>query len=88
MEHSIEIGGLKIFYHLAGDEHNPPLVFLHAWGAQSRLMPRVVREFAKNFYVLAPEHPGLLRSQTPRLSAWSFENYARLLDKFLDRMNI
>ena len=84
----VEIDGLKIYYYVAGKKENPPLVFLHAWGAQVEWLPPVVEAFAKHFYVIAPEHSGLLRSETPLFSEWSFNQYVGILHGLLDSLNI
>lgn len=90
MEHTTEIDGLKMYYHTAGNKENPPLVFLHAWGAKLDWLPPVIEEFAKDFYVVAPEHPGLLRSQTPQFGAGqnSFQYYAGILDTLLKQLAV
>jgi len=65
---TIDIGGRKVSYTLAGDPKNTPLVFLHGWGARTGKyisQEHVISEFAKYYYVVAPEHPGLIRSEPP-----------------------
>jgi pimeloyl-ACP methyl ester carboxylesterase len=83
-----EINGLKIYYYVAGKKENPPLVFLHAWGVQVEWLPPVVEELAKYFYVIAPEHSGLLRSETPSFSEWTFDQYSDILHRLLASLKI
>ena len=71
------IHGVRVVYHTAGDQKNPPVVFLHAGGA--RTLERVIQAFARDFYVIAPELPALLRSGTPTNPSWSYTDYVELV---------
>lgn len=54
----------KLFYQQAGDPRNPPLVLLHGAGATPADLPVVLRGFAhRGFFAVAPEHPGMGRSE-------------------------
>ena len=71
------IHAVRVVYRTAGDPRNPPVVFLHAWGARN--INRVVRAFARDFYVIAPELPALLRSDTPTNPSWSYTDYVEIV---------
>lgn len=83
--HTAVLDNLTVYYRTAGDSTKPPLVFLHGWGG--RLDGRcgtdaVIAALAKDFYVVAPEHPGFIRSQAPT-ELWSYEEYANALHTLL-----
>lgn len=89
-DHTTTIKGLQVYYRTAGDVTQQPLVFLHGWG--SRLDGRcgtdaVIAELAKSFYVIAPEHPGLIRSEPPK-EIWNFDQYAEVVDQLLRDLHV
>lgn len=83
-DRQILIDGLNTYYRIAGDENKPPLIFLHGWGSRIDSFgpyhgtTEVIEEFAKHFYVLAPELPGLLRSDAPK-EVWNYEQFAEVV---------
>lgn len=83
-EHSIQAAGLNLYYHTAGNPENPPLVFLHGWGIRwKRFGPwcgiqGVIEELKEHFYVIAPELPGLIRSEAPKTYR-GYEEYAHII---------
>ena len=93
--HHTTVDGLEVCYRTAGDPLKPALVFLHAWGV--RLGPTkqllgigfdaVLEEFAKDFYAVAPEHPGLVRSQDPP-EGWKYADFARALQGLLVQLEL
>lgn len=81
-DHEVIIEGVKIYYKTAGDNHRQLLIFLHGWpGTLSRM--GVIEELAKHFYVIAPEHPGLLRSEPLKTYTNIFEQYADVVKNIL-----
>lgn len=91
-EHTILISGLNIRYCIAGDSQKQPLVFLHGWGARvkdilGRGQRNVISELSKDFYVIAPDLPGLVCSEPPR-EIWGMEEYAQCINIFLRTLGI
>jgi pimeloyl-ACP methyl ester carboxylesterase len=84
--HTLFLDGVGLVYHTAGKTDKPVLLFLHAWGIQVNWLPSVIAAFAKGFRVIAPEHPGLLRSSV--LTDSSFVSYAAFYKKFLAQIGI
>ena len=82
------IDGSTIHYILAGDILKQPLVFLHGWPGNIKRKERAIKELAKDFYVIAPEHPGLLRSEPLKRYANIFEQYADIAYQILVRENL
>lgn len=87
------IDGLTIHYKVAGNPVSPELVFFHGWGAWERYpivglgIDGVIAALSEKFYVIAPEHPGLIRSDPPS-EIWSFQEYADFYHKFLLSLEI
>ena len=89
-DHKANIDGLDIHYRITGDIGKQHLVFLHGWAA--RLdgplgSDKVILELSKYFYVIAPEHPGLVRSSPPK-EIWGLDDYAHALNKLLKPLNL
>jgi pimeloyl-ACP methyl ester carboxylesterase len=89
-EHVITIESLNIYYTTAGNLNNPILVFLPARGASVNGFNNIkkpIKELSKYYYVIVPEHPGLIRSETPTKHL-NYVGYARLLHKLLAELKI
>ena len=89
-DHTIFIQDLKVYYRTAGNHKNPPVVLLNGWGAKVRgLFPnseKVIKEFVlHNFYVISPEHPGLMRSETPK-TIWGPKEYGEYIEEFIEKL--
>lgn len=61
-EHWITYEGSKIRYWTCGNTNNEALIFFHGWPGYLLLESNVVQELAKHFFVIAPQHPGLGKS--------------------------
>lgn len=88
----ISIKDLKVYYRIAGDPKDPPLVLLNGWGAKVRgVFPnseKVVKEFVWcGFYVMSPEHPGLMRSETPK-TVWGPKEYSEYVEEFVNKLGL
>lgn len=91
-DHTIPVKGLFVYYRTAGNPSRQTVILLNGWGARVNSFPfnseRVIKEFARHdFYVVSPEHPGLMRSETPQ-ETWGFREYAEYLDEFIVKLNI
>lgn len=90
--HTIKIKNLTVHYRIAGNPENPTLVLLNGWGAKVRgFFPnseKVIKGFARNnFYVISPEHPGLMRSETPK-TVWGPKEYEEYLEEFIEKLEV
>ena len=87
-DYKLTIDGLKIFYRIGGEKRKPPAIFLHGYGSRLkgigpyRGTTGIIEELANHFYVLAPELPGLIRSDAPK-TVWNYEEYAILIHKLV-----
>ena len=91
-EKQITIDGLTIFYQVAGNSQNKPLIFLHGWGARAKDTfgkgrIKVIEKLSKHFYVYAIELPGLIRSEPPKV-VWDMEDYAKIIHSFIKALTI
>lgn len=85
------VDGLKIYYKVAGDPNSPPLVLIHGTGGSFELVDtsinQLVAEFSKNFYVIAAELPGQLRSEVPAHEV-SPEYYVEFIHAFIEQQHL
>src|SRR3989344_7259663 len=89
-DHKIVIDDLEIYYRTAGSPEKQHLIFLHGWAARLDGPlggDKVILELSKYFYVIAPEHPGLMRSMPPK-EIWGLDDYAHALIKLLKPLNL
>jgi len=89
-DHTVQINNLTIYFRTAGDPTKQPIVFLHGWGARKDGFcgnDGVIAELAKHFYVIAPENPGLIRSETPK-EIWNYGDYGEFIHSFLGPLNL
>ncbi len=90
VDHKIIIDGLEIYYRTAGSPENQHLIFLHGWASRldgSLGSDKVISELSKYFYVIAPEHPGLIRS-TPPKEVWGLDDFTHTLNKLLSPLHL
>ena len=90
-DHVDQSTGLLVYYRTAGDPAKQPVVFLHGWGARTDGrcgIDGVIQALVKEgFFVVAPEHPGLNRSDTPQ-DLWSYGEYADALHTLLKPLRL
>lgn len=94
---TITVKNLRVYYRTAGDPKNPPLILLNGWGARLTKLPflknhlnseAAVLGFARHgFYVYSPEHPGFMRSETPK-TIWGPKDYVDYLKEFVEELNL
>lgn len=90
--HRMKIDGLKVYYRTAGNFKKQSIIFLHGWGARMSAplglgTDRVISELARHFYVVAPELPGLIRSQPPK-KVLNMEDYSRLIHRLVKSLKL
>ena len=85
---TIEIDGIKIFYREVGHPDAPKLLLLHGFPASSHQYRNLLPALADKFHVIAPDYPGFGYSDMPDPSSYtySFDNTARLIEKFLQKL--
>ncbi len=85
-----EIDGRKLFYQEAGSPDRPAMLFLHGAGTHPSENTAVMHALAEQgFYVVAPEHPGMGRSEhLPNYDEGFVRSYALAYDKFLKKKGL
>lgn len=86
----VEIDGLKINYLESEDvqSNNPPIIFVHGWGGSIeslRALYSVAIKYKYKAYIL--DLPGFGSSDAPK-GIWGVEEYASLLEKFMQKMGL
>jgi len=81
----VEIDGRKLFFQEAGDPTCPPVVFFHGAGCRPSLLPPLLGGLARRgLFAVAPEHPGMGRSEhLPAYQPDLFRRYALAYYRFL-----
>lgn len=88
--HKMVIDGVEVFYRAAGLKENPAIVLLHGFPTSSHMFRNLIPELAKNYHVIAPDYPGFGHSGSPdhKNYAYTFDNYADLIDKLLTKLGV
>ena len=85
-----EINGCKLFYQTAGRSTDQAVLFLHGAAGSPRDLPVLLGALAqRGFYAIAPEHPGMGRSE--HLSSYApdlFAAYGEIYRRFLHLLQI
>lgn len=82
-DHKTEIQGSTIYYWTGGNPKKPTALFLHGWPGINLIGTGVIQEFTKHFFVIAPEHPGLIRSEPLQTQTNIFEQNAQVAFQIL-----
>ena len=82
----VQVDGLNIHYLAAGK--GEPVVLLHGWPTSSYLWRRIIRPLAKTRQVIAPDLPGFGQSDRPADGPYTISYYSRVLDRFLQKLDI
>lgn len=82
----IEVEGLRLHYRSGGD--GPPVLLLHGWPTSSFLWRHVMVEIAGGSRAIALDLPGFGLSDKPLDASYSFRFYDRVLNGFLDALEI
>lgn len=88
--HTTDVDGVKIFYREAGRADAPVVLLLHGWPSSSHMFRNLITELEDRFHLIAPDYPGFGFSEAPDPSAfaYTFDHYAELIEKFVDRLGI
>lgn len=86
--HTVDIGGVKVFYREAGRPSLPAVVLLHGNPSSSFMFRDLITQLAPRFHVIAPDYPGFGYSDAPPPQAYryTFEHLAQTIDGLLTRI--
>src|ERR687897_3608678 len=82
---TVSIDGVNVFYREAGAADAPAVVLLHGFPSSSHMFRNLIPQLADKYRVIAPDYPGFGQSAMPERSefAYTFDNYAQVIDKLL-----
>jgi pimeloyl-ACP methyl ester carboxylesterase len=85
-----KIEDIEIFYREAGDRNNPTILLLHGFPTSSHMFRELMPALADEYHLIAPDYPGYGFSSMPTVDefAYTFDNVARLVGKFIDQIGL
>ena len=84
------IDGVDLFYREAGPPDGPAVLLLHGFPTSSHMFRDLIPLLSDRYHVIAPDYPGFGQSAAPDRGrfAYTFANYAALMDRLLARLRI
>ena len=88
--HRENINGVKIFYRMAGNPHNPAIVLLHGFPSSSVMYQGLMELLKKDFFLIAPDYPAHGYSDVPSSENYqlTFDNISNSVDSLLNKLGI
>lgn len=84
----ISVDGVNVFYREAGPGDAPTVLLPHGYPCSSYEFRNLMPALAHRWRLLAPDFPGQGYSETPDDFDYSFDGYARFLERFLDVLGV
>ena len=84
----MDVDGVDIFYREAGPADGPVLLLPHGYPGSSMEFRGLMPALADRYRLLAPDFPGQGLSATPEEFDYSFDGYARFLERFAERLGV
>ncbi|QEH38423.1 Haloalkane dehalogenase [Aquisphaera giovannonii] len=87
---TVRVDGLNVFYREAGPRDAPTILLLHGLPSSSRMFEPLLARLSGRFHLVAPDYPGFGHSDwpDPRSFAYTFDNLARIIDRFTDEVGL
>ncbi|MEL6328813.1 MAG: alpha/beta hydrolase [Planctomycetota bacterium] len=84
--HTVEIGGVDVFYRAAGPEDAPAVLLLHGFPTSSHMFRDLIPRLSENYRVVAPDYPGYGNSAMPDRDEfeYTFDNYASIVQELIE----
>lgn len=88
--HTVNIGGVNIFYREAGSPEKPTLLLLHGFPSSSHMFRQLFSQLSSDVHLIAPDYPGFGYSSSPSPSVfeYSFDNLATIVEQFINHLNL
>lgn len=85
-----DVDGVDMFYREAGPVNAPVVLLLHGFPTSSHMFRNLIPQLADRYRVIAPDYPGYGQSASPDRAtfAYTFDNFARLVDKLLEQLGV
>lgn len=84
----LRVGDVELFYREAGAPDAPVLLLPHGYPCYSYEFRNLMPRLADRWRLVAPDYPGAGYSDTPDEFDYSFDGYARILDRFVTQLGI
>jgi pimeloyl-ACP methyl ester carboxylesterase len=86
----LELDGMRVFYREAGPREGPVVLLPHGYPCSSYEFRNLMPALADRWRTVAPDFPGFGYSDTPGPERfdYSFDGYARFLDRFATRLGL
>lgn len=87
---TVQVDGLDIFFREAGEAGKPVVLLLHGFPSSSYMFRDLITLLGEEHHVIAPDYPGFGHSSfpDPKSFAYTFENLAKVIDRFLSALSI
>jgi pimeloyl-ACP methyl ester carboxylesterase len=87
---TVAVDGHNIFYREAGPKDAFSILLLHGFPTSSHMFRNLIPALSDKFHLVAPDYPGFGHSDMPPHDqfAYTFDNYANLVDQLLDRLEV
>jgi pimeloyl-ACP methyl ester carboxylesterase len=88
--HTVDIGGLKIFYREGGPASALTVLMLHGFPSSSRMWESLLPLLADKYHLIAPDYPGFGHSSAPSPSnfQYTFDNLERMMNELTAKLGI
>ena len=86
----VVVDGFRIFYREAGPKDGPTILLLHGFPTSSHMFRNLIPALGDRYHLVAPDLPGFGFSDSPdrKQFRYSFENLAKVIDRFTQRIGI
>lgn len=88
--HTVDVGGVSMFYREAGDPKAPTVLLLHGFPTSSHMYRDLIPALADRYHVVAPDLPGFGQTVAPPRGefTYSFDELARVTEAFTEQLQL
>jgi pimeloyl-ACP methyl ester carboxylesterase len=88
--HTVEIGGVNVFFREAGPATAPVVLLLHGFPTSSHMFRNLIPLLADRYHVIAPDYPGFGESAAPDHTKfeYGFGHYADIVDGLMTHLDV
>lgn len=86
--HTIDVGGLDLFYRQAGPPDAPSILLLHGFPSSSAQFQPLINHLSDRFRLIAPDYPGFGQSEALAGKALTFDFLADVIGNFIEKIGL